>query len=88
MKPKRRSNLNPPMGYPYLLYQVTAGEDLRYVVGATEEQACRLANAKTAKAEPASVNTMVYTIGHEKTHHLLAKFGEQWVCKEGLIYFK
>lgn len=87
MRPKKQANNPPPNGYPYLLYQVKVGKDWRYATGATEEQALRKVNSKKGKIEPASVNSMIHSIGHEKTHYFLSRFGKKWVCKEGLVFY-
>lgn len=76
---------NPPIGYPYQLYQIlTPDNNRKYAVGATLDQVRRQIPGKAA---PVLVNSIVKDVGHSQTHQMLKEFGKSWICRDGQVFF-
>lgn len=57
-------------------------------VGCTEEQAKSAVKFKKVKISPTKIKNITDELGHQKAHKYLKNFGDQWICKEGKIFFK
>lgn len=71
-----------PKGYPFRLYE--AGE--QYIVASSKEDVKR--KAKNKKIKLANVTELISANGHLKTNEILKQFGDQWVCKDGHIFYQ
>jgi hypothetical protein len=79
-----------PSGYPYLLWKIKKGKKQYYTLGVSEEQA--VANAglyigKRDRIEPTGVFLETDMKGHANTHALFESFGDNWMCKNGYVFF-
>lgn len=71
--------VNKPDGYPYILYQ--ADKELFLATSASE------AKKKAKIIRVANINELISANGHSKTNHILKNIGDNWICKEGKIFF-
>jgi len=80
----------PSYNFTYLMYDITDKKTRKTVrvLGVSEEQARKAVNFEKTKIKPTKVIDLIKTTGHQKTHKFLKKFGDQWICKEGNIFFK
>lgn len=88
-RPKKIINY-PSHNYTYLMYDIIDKKTNKLIraIGATEEQAKAVVKFKKIKIKPTKVKELTDTLGHTKTNELLKKFGPQWICKEGKVFFE
>jgi hypothetical protein len=77
-----KETINFPTGYPYVLFRIKD----EYVSACNEHQAIKLAK-KTGKPVVANVVQIIESKGHAGANKLLKKFGDEWICKEGKIFY-
>ena len=70
-----------PKGYPYRLYMA----DYTYVLAVNRQDAMRKMNTNNVKG--VKVLDLISANGHTETANILKNIGDNWVCKEGRIYY-
>ena len=84
MARKRKTNIYKPNGYPYVLFDVGS----QFVVAVSEDQAKEQMNPRRKKSpEPVHIKSLTDKLGHNKAHDFLTKFGSQWMCKDGIVFY-
>lgn len=80
-----------PKNYTYTLYDVINKEKksskISRAVALSENDVRIILGVKRAKIRPTRITDLIKSFGHKKTHKLLKKFGNSWVCKEGRILY-
>ena len=80
----------PSVNYKFILYDLVNKKNNKKVrmVGRDDAQVKRLSNFEKVKVKPTKVKDLVDEMGHTKANKFLKQFGEQWVCKNGNVFFK
>lgn len=80
----------PSVNYHYVLYDLIDKNSKKLVraIGSTESQAKAAVKFTKIKIKPTKVKDLTDKMGHHGAHKLLKKFGENWVCKEGNVFFE
>lgn len=73
-----------PNGFPYLLFEANGV----FVTACNESQAIRTVGPEAKRADPVEVTHLIRDNGHQQTHDILKKFGNQWVCKNGKVFYE
>ncbi len=81
-KYQSRKPLPTPSGFPYALYN----SDSVLTIGLTEHHVRQRTSAK--KVQPVHVLDLIKKKGHKKTNQLLSQFGQEWMTKEGKVFFR
>ena len=75
-----------PTGFPYALFVSEHGEQVNYHL-ALNEYIVRESNKK-GKVYPLSLSEMKIYCDHHEIRKFLLKFGKDWRCYNGKVYFK
>lgn len=88
-RPKKIINYPITANYHYILYDLIDKKTnkVKRALGATEAQAKSTVNFDKMKIRPTKLKELTDKFGHNKTHLMLKKYGNQWICKEGKIFF-
>lgn len=88
-RPKKQI-LYPSVNYTYMLYDLINKKNKKKlrIPGATEEQAKTASGFKKIKIKPSKIKEITDEFGHKNAHIFLKQFGNQWVCKNGQIFFR
>lgn len=80
----------PSYNFTYLMYDITDKKTKKTVrvLGCSEAQARAAVKFEKVKIKPTKIKQLTDQLGHHETHVYLKKFGEQWICKEGNLFFK
>lgn len=76
-----------PSGYPYLLFVNDNDGNYKFFVSVSPEQASKQIYNK-GSLDAVKMGDLITGFGHQSTHNFLKKFGDQWMTKEGMIFFK
>ena len=79
-----------PIGFQFVLFEVKKKGNKRYVTADTVERASALAFRDSSKSRTKLVNVkdLIDDMGHNQTHKLLKRFGEDWITKGGRVFYR
>ena len=82
-------DLRHPSGYPYVLF-ATEQEIPTFFLTIDEETAKRETVQFNAgcEAKPVAVLDLITYFGHADSSRFLKKFGPEWMCSGGKVYYK
>ena len=75
-----------PSGYPYLLFVNEFNNSPKFFLAISEEHANKQSCQGTV--DTVKVADLITAFGHKQTHDFFKKFGECWMTKEGMAFFK
>lgn len=80
----------PSYNFTYLMYDLMDKKTKKVAraVASSEEQAKSTVKFAKIKIAPTKIKALTDKLGHSETHKYLKKFGDQWICKNGQIFFK
>jgi hypothetical protein len=75
-----------PSGFPYLLFVNDVDGAPKFFLALSQEQA--LKQNQKGHTDTVKVADLVSAFGHKSTHNFLKNFGDEWMTKEGMAFFK
>lgn len=75
-----------PSGYPYVLFVNDYNNAPKFFLAISEDQAVK--QASKGSLDTVKVADLITAFGHKQTHDFFKKFGDVWMTKEGMAFFK
>lgn len=80
----------PSYNFTYVMYDLMDKKTKKVVrtVDSSEDRAKSTVKFAKIKITPTKIKALTDKLGHQGAHNLLKKYGDQWICKNGQIFFQ
>lgn len=81
-------SIQPPQGWPFALYICRTAPKPQIILAESFTHAKMRIGGMDVQIEPLMIVRLLQSIGHKDTRSLLTGFGNEWMTKDGMVFYK